>query len=63
MPVEVSVEVGKICNKMTTGKRLERFGEICEVGIVEETNGFGLDFVEKKESGFWYATPEMGPVL
>ena len=28
---------------------LERFGE---VGTVDETNGFGLDFVEKTESGF-----------
>ena len=26
------------------GQRLERFGE---VGIVKETNGFGLDFVKK----------------
>ena len=26
------------------GKRLERFGE---VRIVDETNGFGLDFIEK----------------
>ena len=31
------------------GKRLERFGE---VGIVDETNGFGLDFVQKTDSGF-----------
>ena len=31
------------------GKRLERFGE---VRIIGETNGFGLDFVEKVESGF-----------
>ena len=31
------------------GKRLDRFGE---VRIVDETNGFGLDFVEKRESGF-----------
>ena len=28
------------------GKRLERFGE---VRIIDETNGFGLDFVEKIE--------------
>ena len=28
------------------GKRLERFGE---VRIVDETNGFGLDFVKKIE--------------
>ena len=28
------------------GKRLEKFSE---VGIVDETNGFGVDFVEKTE--------------
>ena len=32
------------------GKRLERVGE---VRIIDETNGFGLDFVEKTESRFW----------
>ena len=32
---------------MTMGKRLERFGE---VRIVDETNGFGMDFVEKTKS-------------
>ena len=31
---------------MTMSRRLERFGE---VGIVDETNGFGLDFVKKTE--------------
>ena len=35
------------------GKRLERFGE---VRIIDETNGFGLDFAEKTESGFWSTT-------
>ena len=35
------------------GKRLERFGE---VRIIDETNGFGLDFVEKTESRFWSTT-------
>ena len=29
------------------GKRLERFGE---ARIVDETNGFGLDFIKKTES-------------
>ena len=38
------------------GKRLERFGE---VRIIDETNGFGLDFVEKKESRFWSTTPDV----
>ena len=36
------------------GTRLERFGE---VRIVDETNGFGLDFVKKTE------TPDVGAVL
>ena len=31
------------------GKKLERFGE---VRIVDETNGFGRNFVEKTESRF-----------
>ena len=35
------------------GKRLERFGE---VRIIDETNGIGLDFVEKTESRFWSTT-------
>ena len=39
------------------GKRLERFGE---VRIVGETNGFGLDFVKKTESGFWSTITDVG---
>ena len=42
------------------GKRLERFGE---VRIIDETNGFGLDFVEKIESRFLSTTPDVGAVL
>ena len=42
------------------GKRLERFGE---VRIIDETNGFGLDFLEKTESRFWSTTPDVGAVL
>ena len=38
------------------GMRLKRFGE---VRIVDETNGFGLDFVEKTESRFWSTTPDV----
>ena len=38
------------------GKRLERFGE---VRIVDETNSFVLDFVEKTESRFWSTTPDV----
>ena len=44
------------------GKRLERFGEV-RVRIVDGTNGLGLDFVKKKESGFWSTTPDVGAVL
>ena len=42
------------------GKRLERFGE---VRIIDETNGFELDFVEKTGSRFWSTAPYMGAVL
>ena len=42
------------------GKRLERFGEI---RIIDEMNGFGLDFVEKTKSRFWSTTPDVGKVL
>ena len=38
-------ESGKICNKTTTRKTLERFGE---VEIVDETNCIQLDFGKKK---------------
>ena len=49
MPVKSSLKDGKMANLTTMRKRLQRRGE---VGIVDETNGFGLDFVEKAESGF-----------
>ena len=38
--------------EITMEKRLERFGE---VGIVDETNGFGLDLVEKTEGGKFFS--------
>ena len=38
------------------GKRLERFGE---VRIVDETNGFGLDFVEKTSNRLGMIQSEM----
>ena len=41
------------------GKRLERFGE---ARIVDETNGFGLDFVKKIDFRFWSTTPDVGAV-
>ena len=31
-------------------------GEVGEVGIVDETNGFGFDIFEKTEIGCWSAT-------
>ena len=42
------------------GKRLGQFGE---VRIIDETNGFGLEFVKKTESRFWSTTPDVGAVL
>ena len=42
------------------GKRLERFGE---VGIVDEKNGFGQDFIEKTEIGFRSTTPDVGAIV
>ena len=42
------------------GKEIGRFGE---GRIVDETNGIGLDFVEKTEGRFWSTTPDMGAVL
>ena len=60
MSVKLSIKDGKIPNQSTMGKRLERFGE---VRIIDETNGFGLDFVKKTESRFWSTTPDVGAVL
>ena len=53
--MKVSVKDGKISNETTMGKRLERFGE---VRIIDETNGFGLDFVKKTESRCGSSTPK-----
>ena len=53
MPVKVSVKDGKISNLTMMGRRLERFGE---VRIVDEMNGFGLDFAKETESGFCSTT-------
>ena len=46
---------GIVCSQTAMKKSLERFGE---VRIFNETNGFGLDFVKKTESGFWSTTPD-----
>ena len=42
------------------GKRLEGFGV---VRIVDKTNCFGRDFVEKTESRLRSTTPDVGAVL
>ena len=46
--MKVSVKDGKISNETMMRKTLEEFDE---VRIIDETNGFGLDFVKKTESG------------
>ena len=42
------------------GNRLERFSE---VRIMDETSGFGLDFVEETASKFWSTTADGGAGL
>ena len=42
--MKISIENGKICNQTTMRERLERFGE---VWIIDETDGFRLDFVKQ----------------
>ena len=42
------------------GKKL---GRCNQVRIVDEINGFGLDFVEKTESWFCIANPHVGAIL
>ena len=44
MSMKISVENGKICNQAAMGERLVRTSE---VRIVDETNCFRLDFIEK----------------
>ena len=52
--MELSVKDGKICNQNTMREMFEKFGEVV---IVDETNGFGLNFVEEAASGFGSTTP------
>ena len=47
------------CTRKDDKRRLERFGEL----EMLMTNGFGLDFAKKKESGFRSTTPDIGAVL
>ena len=42
--MKISTENGKISNQATMRERLEIFGE---VWIIDETDGFGVDFVKK----------------
>ena len=56
MSMKISVENGKISNQTTIGERLERNGE---VRIVDETDCFILDFIEKMERRFRSTTPDM----
>jgi len=44
--MKISVEKERICNHTTMGERLERIGE---VWIVDETDCFRLDCIEKME--------------
>ena len=60
MFMKKSVENGKICNQTTMEERVERIGE---VWIVDETDCFRLDFIEKMERRFRITTPDMGAVL
>ena len=60
MPVKLFVKDGKISSQTTMRKRLERFGE---VRIVDGTNGFGLDIVEKTESGDLAWCCDVDPLL
>ena len=60
MSMKISVENGKIYNQTMIGERLERIGE---VSIVDETDFFRLDFIERMERRFRSTTPDMGAVL
>ena len=46
MSMKTLVENGKICSQTMTGERLERIGA---VWIVDETDCFRLNFIEKVE--------------
>jgi len=59
MPMKISVESGSICNQTMMGERLEKIGK---VWIVDETDCFRLDVIEKMERGFRITTTDMGVV-
>ena len=58
--MKISIESGRICNQMMMGETRERIGE---VWIVDETDCFRFDFVEKMERRFRSTTPDMRAVL
>ena len=60
MSMKISVENGKISNQTTMGERLVRLGE---GWILDETDCFGMDFIEKMERRFRSTAPDMGAVL
>ena len=51
MPAKVSAKDGKISNKITMGKRLERFGEF---RIVDEMPQVDMNFREARKRSFRY---------
>ena len=59
--VKVIDKSGKICNQRTMRERETE--EIWWGWIVDETDGFGLDLIEKTERGIRSTIPDMGPVL
>ena len=56
--MKISVENEKICNQTTFG--LARIGE---VWILDETDCFRLDFIERMERGFRSTVPDKGAAL
>ena len=58
--MKISVENGKISNQTRMGERLGRIGE---VWIIDETDCFRLDFIEKTERRFRSTVTDMGAAL
>ena len=60
MAIKISIENGKICNQTTMIERLERLGE---VWIIDEKDGFGLEFVKNVQRRYSSITLNLGAVL
>ena len=58
--VIVSVENGMVCNQTMMRKIPEGFDEVL---IIDKTDGFRFNFIEKIKEGFRITTPDMGAVL